>query len=272
MKYKIGDVSRILGISPDLLRYYEKKGIVHPAKDKYNDYRYYEAWDINFLMDSLWYKSFGFPVSHVAEIIGARTADEIVSDMETKEAELEDAAKHMQLLAQQSRRHRLNLEKTKRELGECRIECSSEIVRYLHRYNYIYDYSDEFQKLSRQWLKYMPFTQRCFEIALDTNGSVAFGDYQWGFSLSMEYAGMFGVEIKPPIVHLPPARSIYTVFSSEGKGKFSSRLLDYTLDYARGNGLEICGNPQGNLLCSVQSNGRLTGFFEVWIPIKETQI
>ena len=27
MKYKIGDVAKILGISPDLLRYYEKKGV-----------------------------------------------------------------------------------------------------------------------------------------------------------------------------------------------------------------------------------------------------
>ena len=28
MKYKIGDVARILGVSPDILRYYEKKGVV----------------------------------------------------------------------------------------------------------------------------------------------------------------------------------------------------------------------------------------------------
>ncbi|MBR3375918.1 MAG: MerR family transcriptional regulator, partial [Firmicutes bacterium] len=45
MQYKIGDVARILGISTDLLRYYEKKGVVTPTKDKQNDYRYYDAWD-----------------------------------------------------------------------------------------------------------------------------------------------------------------------------------------------------------------------------------
>ena len=37
MQYKIGDVARILGISTDLLRYYEKKGVVAPTKDKQND-------------------------------------------------------------------------------------------------------------------------------------------------------------------------------------------------------------------------------------------
>ena len=59
MRYKIGDVSRILGISTDLLRYYEKKGVVQPQKDKNNDYRYYDTWDINFLIDCLWFKRFG---------------------------------------------------------------------------------------------------------------------------------------------------------------------------------------------------------------------
>ena len=38
MKYKIGDVARILGVSPDILRYYEKKGVVTPMKGENNDY------------------------------------------------------------------------------------------------------------------------------------------------------------------------------------------------------------------------------------------
>ena len=65
MRYKIGDVAKILGISPDLLRYYEKKGVVKPVKDRSNDYRYYEPWDINFLIDCLWYKNFGFGIESI---------------------------------------------------------------------------------------------------------------------------------------------------------------------------------------------------------------
>ena len=85
MKYKIGDVARILGISPDLLRYYEKKGIVHPVKDAHNDYRYYEAWDINFLMDCIWYKSFHFGIDQVAEIITDSTAEEVAQAVQAED-------------------------------------------------------------------------------------------------------------------------------------------------------------------------------------------
>ena len=69
MIYKIGDVARILGVSPDILRYYEKKGVVTPRKGENNDYRYYDAWDINFLMDCLWFKNFGFSIDQIADIV-----------------------------------------------------------------------------------------------------------------------------------------------------------------------------------------------------------
>lgn len=262
MKYKIGDVSRILGISSDLLRYYEKKGIVSPVKSLENDYRYYEAWDINFLMDSLWYKSFGFPVDHVAEMINVQTAEEVARDFLSKEDEIREGIKRGQMLLKRAEEHRIDLEKTRGGLWQCRIEDSPEAVRYMHRYNYMYDYSPELQDLTQQWLRYMPFTYRCFEMLDDE-------DFRFGSSLSMEYAEALGVDIKPPLTHIPSSKSLYTVFSSSGKGNFTPHLLDRALEYAEKEGLELCGNAHGNLLCSVVADGGLTGFFEAWIPVKD---
>ena len=77
MQYKIGDVAKILGISPDLLRYYEKKGVVMPMKGKHNDYRYYDFWDINFLLDCLWFKNFGFSIDQIADMVKIPSSDEL---------------------------------------------------------------------------------------------------------------------------------------------------------------------------------------------------
>ena len=51
MKYKAKEVSRITGIPVDTLRYFEKTGVISPKIDKNNNYRYYSAWDINFLFE-----------------------------------------------------------------------------------------------------------------------------------------------------------------------------------------------------------------------------
>lgn len=77
MMYKIGDVAKILGISPDLLRYYEKKGVVMPMKGKHNDYRYYDFWDINFLLDCLWFKNFGFSIDQIADMVKIPSSNQL---------------------------------------------------------------------------------------------------------------------------------------------------------------------------------------------------
>lgn len=106
MKYKIGDVARILGISTDLLRYYEKKGVVRPVKDKANDYRYYEAWDINFLMDCLWMKGFGFGIEEIGHMVTSCPYDELMDHFRHKEGDLAEELKWKELVLRRLRRHR----------------------------------------------------------------------------------------------------------------------------------------------------------------------
>lgn len=271
MKYKIGDVARILGISPDLLRYYEKKDIVHPVKDKNNDYRYYEPWDINFLTDCVWYKSFNFGIDQVAEIISNSTAEEVADILDKKVEELRAQIRRNEMLVRRAGEHRADLGRLKNQLWQCVLRDSPEIVRYLHRYNYIYDKSEELQRLNQQWLGYMPFTHRCFEMPVeDICCQRGEGSFSWGFSLTPDYVRELGVKVEPPVVHLDSQPCVYTVFTSAGKDGFSPRLLKYVMDFAQSNGLTLKGEARGNLLASVLDGGELTGFFEAWIPYERT--
>ncbi|MDR1573273.1 MAG: MerR family transcriptional regulator, partial [Clostridiales Family XIII bacterium] len=68
-KYKIGAVTKLLNLSEDTLRYYESRGVVAPQKDEESGYRYYDAWDLNFLLDGIWYRSFDFPLKDVVKMI-----------------------------------------------------------------------------------------------------------------------------------------------------------------------------------------------------------
>lgn len=268
MRYKIGDVSKILGISPDLLRYYEKKGVVRPVKDKHNDYRYYDAWDINILSDCLWFKNFGFSIEQIADIVRIPSAEELSALFLDKEEALRETIRRCQLLLRRSEEYRADIAKASEKLGRCEIAESPELVRYINRYTQDFDNSAALQKLSQSWLNLMPFTHRCFEIdrsdLLREDGK----DYKWGFSLTMDYVRALGVDTAPPVTHLMPRRSIYSVFKSRGKGGFSPGRIRYMVDYARENGHRICGSAVGNLLASILEGDALAGYFEVWIPIE----
>jgi DNA-binding transcriptional MerR regulator len=268
MRYKIGDVSKILGISPDLLRYYEKKGVVKPVKDQNNDYRYYEPWDINFLIDCLWFKNFGFGLDQVAHMVSSCDLEELTGIMAGKETEIEETIRRQELLLRRARQHIREVSQVKSMIGHCDLVDAPEVYRYLNRFNSQFDRSKPLQELTHQWLEYMPFTHRCFSIQ-ESDLKSAQDNYAWGFSLGMDYVRDLNVPLNEPVVHLPAVPAIHSAFTSSGKGAFSPRHLDFMLDFAEEQGLEVCGSARGNLVCSVlDEEEKLTGYFEVWLPVR----
>ena len=270
MRYKIGDVSRILGISADLLRYYEKKGVVRPQKDQNNDYRYYDTWDINFLIDCLWFKHFGFGIPQVAYMVTDCYHGDLISLLDEKSDQMASEIRKQEQLLARLREYREAVERVKAGLGVCDIQDSPELICYLNRFNYSYNYTPEMQRLSRQWQEYMPFTQRYFEIPQE--GLMGDGaDFAWGFSLRTPYAEELDVHVKPPVKRLPSRRCIHSAFRSAGKNAFTPRHLSFLLDFAKEQELKIAGNAMGTLVCSVREEGSddLTGYFEVWLPVED---
>lgn len=270
MRYKIGDVSRILGISADLLRYYEKKGVVRPQKDQNNDYRYYDTWDINFLIDCLWFKHFGFGIPQVAYMVTDCYHGDLISLLDEKSGQMEAEIRKQEQLLARLREYREAVERVKAGLGVCDIQDSPELICYLNRFNYSYNYTPELQKLSSQWQEYMPFTQRYFEIPQEGLLGEG-GDFAWGFSLRTHYAEELNVPVKPPVKRLPSRRCIHSAFRSAGKNAFTPRHLSFLLDFAKEQELKIAGNAMGTLVCSVREEGSndLTGYFEVWLPVED---
>ncbi len=266
--YKIGEVAKILGISPELMRYYEEKGVVNPLKDKNTDYRYYEAWDVNFLIECLWFKSFDISIKDISKILSDYSYAELENELVRKQSEMAKEIAHKQLVLDRLCDQTERLAAAKEHIGKCIIQYSPEIVCFLNRFNFIYKNSPEIQALCKQWLNYFPFSRRYFEISeydLYEGGT----DLAWGFSLDINHVNRLGIDVKPPMVHLLPQRSIYSVVKQPGKYMFSSASLDYMVEYAKQHKLNICGQARGHLLCSVHEENQMTGYFEVWLPVEE---
>jgi len=238
LRYKIGDVAGILGISPDLIRYYEEKGVVSPSKDPSNNYRYYDTWDINYLIDCLWYKNFGFGIEQIGNMVAECSYDALLKRLEDKSDDILAAIRRQELLLQRIRMFCERLTNTKSYLGKCDLRQSAEFVRYINRRNFTYDNSPSLREVSRKWLKYMPFSRRYFEMPKDALAEVR-GDYEWGFSLGMKYVEEFGVEIKQPVEFMPSRLCVHSAFRIVGKNQFSAQHIEYILDHPAENGLVV---------------------------------
>jgi len=269
MKYKIGDVARILGVSTDILRYYERKGVVKPEKDENNDYRYYDSWHINFLTDCLWFKNFGFSIEQIADIVRIPNAEEIGELFLMKEDELRSHIRRCELLLKRSAQHREALDTIDRLLYKCELARSPEYVRFINRVGERFMTDPLTKETAKKWLEALPFNTRYFEMSGDALLPGREDDYRWGYSLSQEYVEELDFRVVPPMVRCPSRQCIHTVFKNTGgKGGFSPSLLEYVKDYACREGLALFGPIHGSLLCSVVEDGQLTGYFEAWIPIE----
>lgn len=47
--YTIGELAKILGVTAETIRYYERKNIIQPVHDENSGYRYYTAWDLHMI-------------------------------------------------------------------------------------------------------------------------------------------------------------------------------------------------------------------------------
>lgn len=70
MRYSIGDVSRMLGMTTAALHFYEKEGIIDTPKVE-SGRRYYEEADINRLISAKKYRAMGVPVRDIAQQFSA---------------------------------------------------------------------------------------------------------------------------------------------------------------------------------------------------------
>ena len=93
MSYSIGDVSEALNLSREMIRYYEKCGVLKLSRDTGNNYRSYEIMDVFWLLESLQYRGWGVGIREIqslrSEDFHIRTPEVLNSYINTLDHEID---------------------------------------------------------------------------------------------------------------------------------------------------------------------------------------
>lgn len=108
-EYLIGDEARMVGLSRDTLRFYEKKGII-TAKKKENGYRYYSENDIYRLMYIIYHRKMNTSLEEIEGLMKGRSQG--IQDHLSRRIAEEEAA------IRQHRRAILRLKLVSRDIEE----------------------------------------------------------------------------------------------------------------------------------------------------------
>ena len=74
---KIGEVSKLTGLAPETIRYYERQGVLSPVKSKESGYRSYSKLDVYFIVRIRAYMQMGFSMSQAQELIESPSMDQM---------------------------------------------------------------------------------------------------------------------------------------------------------------------------------------------------
>lgn len=87
--FSISQVAQMLGLGIDAVRFYEKKGLVHPQVNSKNRYRMYSFYQIMELLDISYYRSLGLSIGQIHQLYESGDEEQLLCLLREKKRETE---------------------------------------------------------------------------------------------------------------------------------------------------------------------------------------
>ena len=287
-QYKIGTMAKLLGISSESLRYYENCGILSPHKDAESGYRSYGPWDFNTLFLCRLYRSYGFSLSEVKEMLNEDNKDDLYDRLLQQETQLLNLIRHYQNILYFLSRHRQKLMFIDSYVGHFRVTKNPEMLMLctgtavnssVYTASFLND--NKVANTSLQWLQTLPGIALSFRLlrhplesgqecdfSLDEIDDREYSDTLWGYTALLSEAEQLGLKPDPPVEYIPSKRCVHTVFAAGEKGTLHVELDKQVLQPLRKLGYELLGTVLGRTIAYVRKDEKLIRYYDVWVPIQ----
>lgn len=272
MKRKIGDVSRMLGISAAGIRLYEKRGIVTARKEESSGYRYYDVLDISALMRSRAYRGFGYTIQQTAELLNEKDPFSVLETHERQIEQLreeirfkEQALSWLERLCAQQRR-------LSAELGKCRLEMSPPMYRieFMGKLGLLEDGCPV--EVVQRWMKYMPFALMSTRYPLAVfQKEESRENVLTGLCVEEEDGKFLGIEPNEFEKHYPARWSVYTLLRNDRGNMNTEESLIPLYKFLETNRLEPVDDGISRTILAYDKAENYPRYRQLWVPVKKKE-
>lgn len=269
MKYKIGTVSKLLGISSEALRLYERSGILSTARDDTNGkYRLYSYLDITALMRARTYHNYGFSLKQTETLINTDDTEIVKKLYHERREEIKEELKRKQLLS-------AYMDKTIELIDS--ISCSLDKITVserpaMYRFEYARDNkffikSDSYSKF-QFWVNLAPITFSA--LRNDWEALCAGKDVSVSaMGITEEFAQQFGITQDDNIKYYPKCTCLYTVVKLTGEEANATDYLSALIEYVSAHNCKVCGDCISRTFMSLNKREKYTRYRQIWLPIDQ---
>ncbi len=270
-EYKIGDFANYLGVTPDLLKHYEKYNIIQGVKDEQTNYRYYSFWQSSNILYSKMYQNMGFTLKEIAHLISEATTEELFLELNSKSACISETIKKQDYILN-SIKELISYEreiKTNSFDGVWEIKNIEDFYFLPHSENC--KYSEELigNVEVQQWINLLPVTSLCTKIGFQDGEEESI---YFGLSVGGECARKFDFDLSRPIEKVTGNKVL--IYKSRQVAikadplKLSDRLLKEPMELIEKHSFKIKGDIYIKTLFQTMENDETVIYRLIFIPIQ----
>ena len=263
--YSIGDVSTLLNLSRDMIRYYEKQGAIRASRGAQNNYRRYDSMEVFWLLEAMQHKSWGIPIS---EISGIRNHEYTINTEQFLGEEVKRVRadlRYRDLLAQRLEQLQMNMLLSRKNIGCFWVEH----IPAVYCCHLVTGWGDEYERInlsekSSSFIfsdQHLPFFDNGLEVEDDR--------VEWEMSVQEKYIETFGTEIPEDFIRIPGGVCLCTHIDIGEIGSFNQEVFRVLPEYAAEHGFNVPGEAKirGVLLGRGYENGEFRRIVKIHLPI-----
>lgn len=261
-RYKIGDLEKIFGIPVQTLRFYESRGLIKPIKDPVNGYRYYDNWTINFILDVIQLRQYGFSLNEINQIFCSNNLNTVVEEFNIKKSSLIKEIDRLQTIVELLDKQNDKIQKLNSQIFN--LVDSPQLLFHTYRSKEVLKEYKNIGVETIKWINLIPKAEPSFLI--DSNNIDADTDYRWGYSINIREAIKEKLDFSNNII-IFSKKAIHTTFEARNEKTFISSLIEQVVQPIKNEGYQIVGKPYGKLIIRTNIPNGIKRYFEVYVPV-----
>lgn len=274
MKYRIGEVAGLFGLTKGGVRFLEKKGVIHAQRDEKNGYRYYDRKQITDIKQLRSYQAMGFSLEEAVELMNSGDPDRVMSSIEKKERELTAQIEQTRRMMSALRQHADRVCSTgsagsfwvkSPRPAMYRISVWEDLIRQGALPGEADPRTErERKEAEASFISCIPEVALSLLVRKTESGFIAVR----GSCIEKADALRLNVVINGQVEDYPEHRDCYcAVLKSHGGARGLDEVLEQ-LDKMERNGERLCGDIVGRMLLRRRSEEGVAAYHEFWIPFE----
>ena len=261
MKLTVGEISKVLGISNENIRYYVRTGLLNPEQNVENNYWEYSSDDVMIISDIIFYRNLGMSINNIKRILDGEDIMNIGDIITSSREEALEKAREYQRIADELESWKIRYDDEINMLGKFQIGTMPLAVRKE-------EYYDETDNIAR-------YLKGDYVIKKDDWSDVSISFYINAFEEPLKMHRYLSVEKN----HRGEGFKEDKTFINEENEhcictcvKFSNdihEMIDPLLSYAKENNISLTGEIFGRERTNYYIDRKRGGLYSVYAAIKK---